>query len=68
MDEPYAETLPAVAAGRAALVAELRALAERVEQLPLDAVAEVLIGLEHPVGELRRAATIVLERAPTGAA
>jgi hypothetical protein len=50
MADPYAETLPAVAAGRVALVAELRALADRVEQLPLDAVAELLMG-DRPDGD-----------------
>jgi hypothetical protein len=43
MDEPYATTLATVAAGRAASVAELRRLAGRLEELPLDAVAEVLV-------------------------
>jgi hypothetical protein len=43
-------------------------LAARFQALPLDASpAEVLIRLEHPVGELRRAATLALERAPVGA-
>jgi len=45
MAEPFAETLATVAAGRTALVARLRAIAARLEALPLDA-AEVLILLE----------------------
>ena len=61
-----AATLVAVAAGRTAIVAELRALATRLEGLSLDIAAEVLIALEHPVDELRRAARLALERAPTG--
>src|SRR5262249_29852411 len=40
-DDAFAQTLPTVAAGRAATVAQLRELATRLEQLPLDAVAEV---------------------------
>jgi hypothetical protein len=46
MDAPYAATLDTLAAGRVAAVVQLRQLAERLEQLPLDAVAEVLVLLE----------------------
>jgi hypothetical protein len=67
MDEPYADTLATVAAGRAAAVAELRALATRLDELPLDAVAEVLMLLEPTLDDLRRQAAFALERAPTGA-
>jgi hypothetical protein len=63
-DDAFAETLPAVAAGRAAAVAQLRDLATRLEQLPLDAVAEVLVLLEPTLDDLRRQATFALERAP----
>src|SRR4029453_2478180 len=42
MDEPAADTLTTVAAGRAETVARLRQLAAALEALPLDAVAEVL--------------------------
>jgi hypothetical protein len=40
---PYDTTLHAVATGRAATVAELRRLADRLEALPLEDAAEVLI-------------------------
>jgi len=59
MDEPAADTL--------ATVAQLRHLVARLEQPPLEAAAEVLIRLEHPVDELRRARVLALERAPAGA-
>jgi len=36
MPEPYADTLATVAAGRTAFVARLRAIAARVEALPLE--------------------------------
>jgi hypothetical protein len=39
MPEPYADTLAAVATGRTALVARLRTIAARLEQLPLDSAA-----------------------------
>jgi len=57
MDEAHANTLAAVAAGRTAVVAQLRELADRLEQLPLDAAAEALIGLEHVLDEMRRMRT-----------
>jgi hypothetical protein len=66
MDEPAADTLAAVAAGRTDVVGQLRQLADRLEQLPLDAAAEVLVGLEHVLDELRRQAAHVLDRGPTG--
>jgi hypothetical protein len=39
--DAYQTTLPTLAAGRAAAVAQLGALATRLDELPLDAVAEV---------------------------
>ena len=63
----YATTLATVAAGRAAAVAELRQLADRLEQLPVDAAAEALTRLEHALVALERQAGLALERAPTGA-
>jgi hypothetical protein len=39
MPEPFTDMLATVAAGRSALVARLRAIAARVEELPLDAAA-----------------------------
>jgi hypothetical protein len=68
MAAPYADTLASVATARTALVARLQALAARVEQLPLDAVAEVLVLLEPTLDDLRRQAAFALERAPAGAA
>jgi hypothetical protein len=67
MPEPSADTLATVAAGRAAFVARLRALATRVEQLPLDVAAEVLVLLEPALTALEQQAGLALERAPTGA-
>ena len=49
MAEPYANTLATVATGRTALVARFRAIASRIEELPLDAAAEVLVLLEPAV-------------------
>jgi hypothetical protein len=68
MDEPHADTLAAVAAGRTATVAQLRQLAVALEALPLDAVAEVLVLLEPTptLDDLRRQAAVALERAPAG--
>jgi hypothetical protein len=63
----YAGTLATVAAGRTATVARLRALATRVEQLPLDAAAEVLVLLEPALAALEQHAALALERALTGA-
>jgi hypothetical protein len=62
-----AATFDMVAAGRVAAVVQLRQLADRLEQLPLDAVAEVLVLLEPTLDDLRRQAAFALERAPTGA-
>ena len=67
MDEPHADTLAAVAAGRTAAVAQLRQLADRLERLPLDAAAEVLIGLEHVLDELRRWRRTCSSAPPVGA-
>jgi hypothetical protein len=64
MSEPYADSLATVAAGRTALVARLRALAARLEQLPLDGAAEVLVLLEPTVAAFEREAALALERAP----
>jgi hypothetical protein len=50
--------------GRTAIVAEFRQLADRLEQLPLADVAEVLVLLEPTLDDLRRQAAFVLERAP----
>ena len=60
MPEPYADTLATVAAGRTALVDRLRAVATRIEELPLDAAAEVLVLLEPAT------AALALERAAAG--
>src|SRR5262245_21513983 len=60
MREPYANTLPKVAAGRTALLARLRSIAARVEALPLESAAEVLVLLE-PATALEREAALALE-------
>src|SRR5215510_10336499 len=65
MPELYADTLATVAAGRTALVSRLRAIAARVEALPLESVAEVLVLLEPTVAAFEREAALALERAPT---
>jgi hypothetical protein len=65
-DDAFAQTLPTVAAGRAAAVAQLRELADRLEALPLDAVAEALVLLEPTLDDLRRQAALALDRAPAG--
>jgi hypothetical protein len=49
MPEPYADTLVTLAAGRAATVARLRTIAARVEALPLESAAEVLVLVEPAV-------------------
>jgi hypothetical protein len=67
MSEPYVNTLATVAKEGTALVARLRALATRVEQLPLDAAAEVLVLLEPTLAALEQQAGLALERAPSGA-
>jgi hypothetical protein len=67
MTDPYSETLTRVAEGRSASVAQLHALATRLEQLPLEAAADALLLLEPALAELAWRAARVLERAPTGA-
>jgi hypothetical protein len=67
MHEPYADTLSTVATGRVAAVERLRMLATRLEQLPLDTAADVLVLLEPTLVALERQAGLALERAPTGA-
>jgi hypothetical protein len=52
MPEPHADTLATVAAGRTATVTRLRTIAARVEALPLDAAAEVLVLLEPAMAAL----------------
>jgi hypothetical protein len=64
MPEPYADTLAAVAAGRTALVARLRAIAARLEALPLGSAAGVLVLLEPAAAAFEREAALALERAP----
>jgi hypothetical protein len=66
MPEPYADTLATVATGRTALVARLRTIAARVEALPLESAAEVLVLLGPAVDALERKAALALERAPAG--
>jgi hypothetical protein len=67
MPEPYADTLATVAAGRTTMVARLRTIAARIEALPLESVAEVLVLLEPALAVLARQASLALERAPMGA-
>jgi hypothetical protein len=64
MDEPFADTLATVAAGRTAAVVQLRELATRLEELPLEAAAEVLVLIEPTLDDLRQQAALALERAP----
>jgi hypothetical protein len=64
MSDAFAQTLPTVATGRAAVVARLRALATRLDDLPLDVAAVVLVLLEPALEALERQATLALERAP----
>jgi hypothetical protein len=66
MSEPYETTLATVAPGRAAAVAQLRQLADRLEHLALADVAEVLVLLEPTLDDLRRQAALALERALSG--
>jgi hypothetical protein len=61
---PFETTLATVAAGRAATVAELRTLADRLDALPLDVAAEVLVLLEPAIVVLRQQAALALERVP----
>jgi hypothetical protein len=67
MPEPYADTLATVAAGCTALVARLRTIAARIEELPLESAAEVLALLEAPMAAFEQHAALALERAPMGA-
>jgi hypothetical protein len=59
MPEPFADSLATVAAGRSALAARLRALATRVEELPVDAAAEVLVFLEPVMATLEQQAALL---------
>jgi hypothetical protein len=68
MPAPYTDTLATVATGRTALVARLRSIAARIEELPLDAAAEVLILLEPAMTAQEQQAARALERAPAGVA
>jgi hypothetical protein len=65
MPEPYADTLATVASGRTAMVERLRTIASRLEELPLDAAAEVLVLLEPAGAAFEQHAALALERAPT---
>jgi hypothetical protein len=71
LDAVHARTfrrhLATVAAGRTALVERLRAIAARLEELPLDAAAEVLVLLEPTLAALEQQAARALERAPARA-
>jgi len=49
------------------MVCSRSSTAARVEKLPLDAAAEVLVRLEPAVDALERHARLALERTPTGA-
>jgi hypothetical protein len=64
-DDAYQTTLPTVAAGRAAVVARLRTLATRLDALPLDTAADVLVLVEPTLQAFERQAALALERAPT---
>jgi hypothetical protein len=64
MTDPYSKTLARVAEGRAASVAQLHALATRLEQLPLEDAVDALLLLEPALAELARHADRALERAP----
>jgi hypothetical protein len=67
MDAPAADTLATIAAGRTATVTRLCAIANRLEALPLDDAAEVLVFLGPAVDKLERKAALALEWVPTGA-
>jgi hypothetical protein len=66
MSEPFADTLAAVAARRTALAARLRTITARVEALPLETAAEVLVLLEPTAAVFEQHAALALERAPAG--
>jgi hypothetical protein len=68
MPEPYADTLATVATGRTALVERLRTIAARVEVLPLDAAAEVIVLLEPALATFEHYAALALERARSASA
>jgi hypothetical protein len=53
-------------AGRAAVVARLRALATRLEGLSLDTAADVLVLVEPALQAFEQQAALALERAPGG--
>ena len=46
------------------MVARLRAIAGRIQELPLDAAAEVLILIEPALAAFEQHAALALERAP----
>jgi hypothetical protein len=64
MTDPYSEALSRVAEGRAASVARLRALATRLEQLPLEDAVEALVFLEPALVALASQVDRALKRAP----
>ena len=66
MDEPAADTLATLAAGRTAAVAELRQRAARFEALPLDAAAEVLVLLGAGAGRSPAAGGLRARAHPPG--
>jgi hypothetical protein len=62
MADDFAQTLPT--AGRTAVVAPLRVLAPRLEALPLDAAADVLVLVTPALEVFERQTTLALDRAP----
>jgi hypothetical protein len=64
MSDAAARTLTAVTAGRAATVAALRRLADRLELLALPDAAEILVLLAPALDEVQRQAELAFERAP----
>jgi hypothetical protein len=64
MDAPAADTLATIAAGRTATVTRLCAIANRLEALPLDDAAEVLVFLGPALAGLEQQAALALERSP----
>jgi hypothetical protein len=57
-DDAYQATVPAVAAGRAAVVARLRVLARGLDKHPLDVAAEVLVLIDPALGVFERRAAL----------
>jgi hypothetical protein len=55
-DDDYEATMPKVAAGRAAVITQLRALATRLEELPLEVAADVLVLVEPALRSFERQA------------